>query len=338
MTFPAARWWHPDDHGRVVCDLCPRNCSLEEGQRGACGVRFNEGGTLRTAVYGCISGLCVDPIEKKPLYHFLPGTEVLSFGSLGCNLSCTFCQNWGMSRADDISRLEASTPEAIVRTALAHRCSGVAFTYNEPIISAEYCLEVAQACHEAGLKTVAVTAGCISGSSREAFFQGMDATNVDLKGFSEAFYQHYCGARLAPVLETLDYLARETRVWLELTTLLIPGANDTPAELEALTAWVAGHLGEEVPLHFSAFHPAHRLLDRPPTPMASLQQARRIACGNGLCFVYLGNVRSDEGSTTLCPGCGAVVIARDGYRVTVRNLDGGACAACGRAVPGRFAP
>ncbi len=280
----------------------------------------------------------MDPIEKKPLYHFLPGTEVLSFGSLGCNLSCTFCQNWSLSRADDLSRLEASTPEAIVRTALAHRCAGVAFTYNEPVVSAEYCLEVAQACHEAGLKTMAVTAGYISGAAREAFFQGMDAANVDLKGFSEAFYHHYCGARLAPVMETLEYLARETRVWLELTTLLIPGANDTHAELEAFTAWVANNLGQEVPLHFSAFHPAHHLLDRPATPLESLQQARGIARQNGLHFVYLGNVRGPEGSTTFCPGCGAVVLARDGYRVTARNLAGGACAACGRVVPGRFAP
>jgi pyruvate formate lyase activating enzyme len=222
MTFPLARWWHLDEGGRVVCDLCPRSCSLAEGQEGYCGARLNDGGSLRTAVGGRTSGLCVDPIEKKPLYHFLPGTEVLSFGTVGCNLGCLFCQNWELSRAEDFSRLRTASPEDIVRTALARRCSGVAFTYNEPIVSAEYCLEVAQACREAGLKTVAVTAGYVSGSAREAFFQGMDAANVDLKGFSDAFYRHYCSARLEPVLETLEYLAQDGRTWTEITNLLIP--------------------------------------------------------------------------------------------------------------------
>jgi pyruvate formate lyase activating enzyme len=280
----------------------------------------------------------VDPIEKKPLYHFLPGTQVLSFGAIGCNLGCRFCQNWSLSQAKDFSRLQPSSPEEIVRTALGQRCSGVAFTYNEPIISAEYCLEVAQACREAGLKTIAVTAGYISGPAREAFFRGMDAVNVDLKGFSEAFYHHYCRARLNPVLETLAFLAKEARTWMEITTLLIPGANDSPAELDALTSWVAGSLGQEIPLHFSAFHPEHRLLDRPPTPLATLQQAKAIARANGLDFVYLGNVRNAEGSTTFCPGCGVAVIERDGHRITTQRLTGGACTACGSRLPGCFTP
>jgi pyruvate formate lyase activating enzyme len=224
-----------------------------------------------------------------------------------------------------------------VHTALAHQCSGVAFTYNEPIVSAEYCLEVAQACHESGLKTIAVTAGYISGQAREAFFRGMDAANVDLKGFSEAFYRHYCGARLKPVLETLEYLARETHLWLEITTLLIPEANDSPEELDALTSWVASHLGKDVPLHFSAFHPDHRLLDRSRTPRSTLENARSIARDKGMRYVYLGNVQGAEGSTTSCPGCGAAVITRDGYRIVARNLKDGACGACGTPIPGRFA-
>ena len=338
MTFHEARWWHLEETGRVVCDLCPRTCALAAGQEGYCGVRWNDGGNLRTAVTGSTSGLCVDPIEKKPLYHFLPGTEVLSFGSVGCNLGCIFCQNWGLSRADDFSRMKISKPEDIVATAIAYHCSGVAFTYNEPIISAEYCLEVAQACREAGLKTIAVTAGYISGAAREDFFQGMDAANVDLKGFTEAFYRQYCNGLLEPVLETLEYLAQAANVWLELTTLLIPEANDSTTELEALTAWVAEHLGREVPWHFSAFHPDHRLLDRPGTPLSTLQRARAIARKQGLNHVYLGNVRSAEGSTTHCPGCGAALIGRDGYRVTAMHLTSGTCMACGTPLAGVFTP
>ncbi|HNX31324.1 MAG TPA: AmmeMemoRadiSam system radical SAM enzyme [Holophaga sp.] len=338
MNLRPARWGHPGEGGRVVCGLCPRACSLAEGQKGFCGVRLNEGNALRTTVGGGTSGLCVDPIEKKPLFHFLPGTEVLSFGTLGCNLGCLFCQNWELSRVDQGARMRASSPEEIVRLALARRCSGVAFTYNEPIVSAEFCLEVAQACREAGLKTVAVTGGYISSPAREAFFQAMDAANVDLKGFSEDFYHRYCSARLAPVLETLAYLARETRVWTEVTTLLIPGANDATAELEALASWVAEHLGPDVPLHFSAFHPAHRLLDRPRTPLATLQRARTVALAKGLRFVYLGNLWSEDGGTTFCPGCGSAVITREGFRIASFRLEGNACPACGTVLPGRFGP
>lgn len=336
MTLPEARWWHSADHGRVGCDLCPRRCLLAEGEAGYCRVRLNAGGSLRTAVSRSTSGLCVDPVEKKPLYHFLPGSEVLSFGTVGCNLGCLFCQNWRLSRSGDVSRLEAANPEAIVRAALANRCQSVAFTYNEPIIAAEFCLEVAQACREAGLKTIAVTAGYISGKAREAFFRGMDAANVDLKGFSDAFYRQYCDARLGPVLETLEYLAREGTTWLELTTLLIPEANDSQEELQGLAAWIANRLGRDVPLHLSAFHPDHQLLDRPSTPLSTLQRARAIAQDNGLRHVYLGNVRNGEGSTTFCPRCGAAVVKREGYRIAAMGLKGGACGACGEVLPGRF--
>jgi pyruvate formate lyase activating enzyme len=337
MIFQEARWWHPEDHGQVVCDLCPRSCTLAEGKEGYCGVRLNDGGVLRTVVSGGASGFCVDPIEKKPLYHFLPGTEVLSFGTLGCNLGCLCCQNWSLSRAEELSRMKAADPASIVRLALAHRCSGVAFTYNEPIISAEYCLEVAQACREAGLKTIAVTAGYISDHAREAFFRGMDAANVDLKGFTDAFYQRYCGARLQPVLATLAYLVQETKVWTEVTNLLIPRANDSREDLQALCAWVATNLGRDVPLHFSAFHPDHRLRDRPRTPMEALVQARAIALENGLRFVYLGNIQNPKGSATRCPGCGEAVIERDGFNVTASRMQGNACMACGTVIPGVFA-
>jgi len=331
-----ARWWRQDPEGRVICELCPRTCTLAEGRAGFCGVRWNEEGRLRTAVGGGTSGLCVDPIEKKPLYHFLPGTAVLSFGTQGCNLGCTFCQNWGLSRAEDASRMEPARPEDLVRAALAHHCSGVAFTYNEPIVSAEYCLEVAEACRESGLKTIAVTAGYICGQAREAFFRGMDAANIDLKGFTEAFYRDFCGARLAPVLDTLEYVVRETQVWTELTTLLIPGANDSEAELDALAAWVSDHLGPEVPLHFSAFHPDYRLVDRPATPFPTLQRARALARGNGLRHVYLGNVRDPEGGTTYCPGCGEALITREGFRLGSYRLQGSACGRCGRILAGVF--
>ena len=336
MTFPVAHWWHLDENGRVVCELCPRSCTLVEGQEGYCGVRSNDGGSMHTVVTGTTSGLSLDPIEKKPFYHFLPGTEVLSFGSVGCNMGCTFCQNWALSQTADFSRLQASSPEDIVRMAVAHRCSGVAFTYNEPIISAEFCLEVAQACHESGLKTLAVTAGYVSGAAREAFFQGMDAVNVDLKGFSEAFYQHYCNARLEPVLETLAYLVRKTHVWTEITTLLIPGANDSDAELAGLSTWVAERLGRNVPLHFSAYHPDFRLLDRPGTPLATLQRAKAIAQAKGLNYVYLGNARNPAGSTTFCPGCGEALILRDGFTLASYRLRDGACGTCGTAIPGVF--
>jgi pyruvate formate lyase activating enzyme len=299
-------------------------------------MRANRDGALRTAARGVVSGLCVDPIEKKPLYHFLPGTEVLSFGTLGCNLGCRFCQNWSLSRGRDLSLLQPATPEAIVRQALGAMCSGVAFTYNEPIISAEFCIDVAQACREAGLRTVAVTAGYIGGPAREAFFGAMDAANVDLKGFSEAFYRDCCGAELGPVLETLEYLAGSARTWLEVTTLLIPGANDAPGELAALAEWLAGHLGPEVPLHFTAFHPDYQMTDRPPTPLATLQRARETARAAGIRHVYLGNVRGADGGTTRCPGCGRPLIVRDGFRVVRMELAAGACPVCRHRLAGRF--
>lgn len=330
----SAHWWRSIEDGRVQCELCPRGCHLSDGQKGFCQVRRAEGHTLVTDAYGVSSGFCVDPIEKKPLYHFHPESQVLSFGTIGCNLGCIFCQNWPLSRGQ--ARLNATRPEDIVRMAQAQDCKGVAFTYNEPIVSAEFCMDVAAACREAGLATIAVSGGYISGKAREDFFDAMDAANVDLKGFREAFYREYCAGSLAPVLETLEFLARRKRTWLEVTTLLIPGANDSEADLQAQSQWMAEHLGPDVPLHFTAFHPAYKLLDRPRTPMATLEAAREIAEGEGLRYVYLGNVRDGNAGTTWCHACGRCLIEREGFDVSFLDLKHGACPDCGEPLPGVF--
>jgi len=287
--------------------------------------------------YGRSSALQVDPIEKKPLNHFLPGSVVFSLGGVGCNLGRRFCQNWELSRSQPGSPSLGAGPEAVARAALAQGCPSVAFTYNEPAVSHEYVLDTAQACRALGLRTVAVTAGYQLPAPRAEFYAGMDAANIDLKGFSDGFYRRFCAARLAPVLDTLRYVRHETGTWLELTTLLIPGANDAPAELDRLTAWVAGELGPEVPLHSSAFHPAWRLADLPPTPAATLREARRIALGNGLHHVYLGNLPGPEGQATHCHRCGGLLVGRDRYRLTAFHLTPqGGCRHCGAICPGVF--
>ena len=272
----AGRYWHVLEDGRIQCDVCPRYCKLHKGQRGLCFVRARQGDQLMLTTYGRSSGFCIDPIEKKPLNHFLPGTPVLSFGTAGCNLTCKFCQNWDISKARDLDRIqEVASPAAIAETAVRSGCRSVAFTYNDPVIFLEYAIDVAQACRERGIKTVAVSAGYISPEPRIEFFRHMDAANIDLKGFSEGFYKNLCSSKLAPVLETLEYLKHETSVWFEITTLLIPGENNSVAEIEAESAWVMDHLGPDVPLHFTAFHPDWKLMDRPATPPQTLRTARR---------------------------------------------------------------
>ena len=302
-----------------------------------CFVRAREGDEVVLTTYGRSSGFCVDPIEKKPLNHFLPGSSVFSFGTAGCNLACRFCQNWDISKSKEIDTLaDEASPETIARTAADLGCRSVAFTYNDPTIFMEYAIDVADACHELGVKTVAVTAGYISAEPRAEFYRHLDAANVDLKGFTEDFYKHTCGAELGAVLDTLEYLA-ETDVWVELTTLLIPGMNDSDEELDAMTRWVVDHLGPDVPMHFTAFHPDYRMLDRGPTPPATLTRARRIAMGNGVRYAYTGNVRDLDGGSTRCHGCGDLVIGRDGYVLGAYGLDdGGRCTACGTVVPGVF--
>jgi pyruvate formate lyase activating enzyme len=310
---------------------------MGEGQRGFCFIREVRDGEVVLTSYGRASGFCIDPIEKKPLNHFYPGTSVLSFGTAGCNLGCRFCQNWDISKAREMERLtDEASPESIALASLRAGCKSIAFTYNDPVIFAEYAIDCAQAAHEQGVKTVAVTAGYIGERAREAFFAPMDAANVDLKAFSEGFYKKLCFASLGPVLETLRYLKHETSVWLEVTTLLIPGQNDSEAEVAALSEWMFEHLGPDVPLHFTAFHPDFKLLDAPATPASTLQRARAQARSAGLHHIYTGNVRDTEGQSTYCRGCGATLIARNGYTLRGFAIERGACARCGTAVPGRF--
>jgi pyruvate formate lyase activating enzyme len=287
--------------------------------------------------YGRSSGFCIDPIEKKPLYHFYPGSTVLSFGTAGCNLGCKFCQNWDLSRADSMDRLmETASPEAIADIAVNAGSKSVAFTYNDPVIFAEYAIDTAHACHARRIKTVAVTAGYITATAREEFFSVMDAANIDLKGFTEEFYRTYCQAHLQPVLDTLVYVAKQTNTWLEVTTLLIPGANDSEEELQRMTKWYAKELGPDIPLHFTAFHPDFKMRDVPPTPLATLHRAREIAIKNGIRYVYTGNVRDQEGSTTFCHSCHQSLIERFNFDVTTYGLNGGQCPHCKTNIPGHF--
>jgi pyruvate formate lyase activating enzyme len=337
-TVPT-RYWHALANGRVQCDLCPRFCKLLEGQRGLCFVRAREGDAIVLKTYGRSSGFCIDPIEKKPLNHFLPGTPVLSFGTAGCNLACKFCQNWDISKSREVDTLaDQATPEVIARAARQLGCSSVAFTYNDPVIFLEYAVDVADACRAAGIRTVAVTAGEICPEPRAELYRHMDAANVDLKGFTDRFYRKVCGGELAPVLDTLRYLKHETGVWFEITNLVIPGENDGDEEFEAMTRWIAGELGPDVPLHFTAFHPDYKMLETPPTPPATLSRARRIALANGLRYVYTGNVHDREGGSTWCHHCGQRLIGRDWYVLSEWNLTpDGACNACGTPCAGRFA-
>jgi pyruvate formate lyase activating enzyme len=336
-TIPT-RYWHRLEDGRIECDVCPRACRLKEGQRGLCFVRAREGDGVVLTSYGRSSGFCVDPIEKKPLDHFLPGSAVLSFGTAGCNLACRFCQNWDISKSREIDTLaDEASPAAIAATAVRLGCRSVAFTYNDPVIFFEYAADVADACHELGVKAVAVTAGYMNPEPRAEFFRHIDAANVDLKGFSEEFYADLCAGRLAPVLNTLRYLRNETAVWFEITTLLIPGRNDSDDELDRMTRWIVAELGPDVPLHFTAFHPDYRLLDAPPTPPSTLTRARAIARANGVRYAYTGNVPDRAGQATLCPGCRIAVIERDGYDIRrYRLTSDGRCEACETTIAGVF--
>ena len=332
------RWWHSDGD-KVVCTLCPRECHIPDGSRGFCFVRANVDGQLVLTTWGRSSGFCIDPIEKKPLNHFLPGTPVLSFGTAGCNLACKFCQNWDISKSREMDTLmDAASPQQIADAARRSDCKSVAFTYNDPVIFAEYAMDTADACHARGLKTVAVTAGYITEEPRREFYAKMDAANVDLKAFTDDFYFKLTGAHLQPVLDTLVYLKHETQVWFEITTLLIPGHNDSDEELTAMCRWIMQELGPDVPLHFTAFHPDHKMPDVPATPAATLIRARRIALEHGLHYVYTGNVRNAEGDTTYCPHCRQALIERDWHRIAnYRLTPEGHCPDCGTPIAGRFA-
>jgi pyruvate formate lyase activating enzyme len=333
-----ARYWHKLDDGRRQCDLCPRLCRLHEGQRAFCFVRARHGDQIVLTTYGRSSGFCIDPVEKKALNHFLPGTPVLSFGTSGCNLGCKFCQNWDISKASEYDVLaDRASPDEIARTAERLGCPSVAYTYNDPTIYHEYAIDTAIACHARGIKSIAVTAGFVCPEPRAEFYRHMDAANIDLKGFTEDFYHKVCYAHLQPVLDTLVYVKHETNVWLEITTLLIPGLNDSEAEVENMTQWVADNLGPDVPWHFTAFHPDWRMRDIPGTPRATLTRARATAIKNGMRYVFTGNVYDPPGQATYCHTCQAELIGRDGYRITSWHLTAdGKCDACGQRCAGVF--
>jgi pyruvate formate lyase activating enzyme len=332
------RWWHLLDDGRMQCDLCPRDCRLHDGQRGACFVRQRVGGQMALTTYGRSSGFCIDPIEKKPLNHFYPGSAVFSFGTAGCNLACKFCQNWDISKSREMDTLmDSASPAAIARAAADSGCKSVAFTYNDPVIFAEYAMDTADACHALGIRTVAVTAGYMHETARREFYAKIDAANVDLKAFTDDFYVKLCGAHLQPVLDTLLYLQHDTDVWVEITTLLIPGRNDSVAEITALCRWVAKELGPDVPVHFTAFHPDYKMDDLPPTPAESLGRARDIGMREGLHYVYTGNIVDPEGGTTFCPSCKTALVVRDWHRIESYRLTGdGRCPECSTLIAGHF--
>ena len=338
MTSCATRHWHKTPDGRYQCDICPRLCKLHEGQRGLCFVRKCEGEEIVLTTWGRSSGFCVDPIEKKPLNHFLPGTAVFSFGTAGCNLACKFCQNWDITKSREMDTLaDSASPDAIAKAAFSTGCRSIAFTYNDPVVFHEYAIDVARACRQQGLKVVAVSAGYVLPAPREEFYRYVDAVNIDLKSFSNRFYKKVCAASLQPVLDTLLYLRHETDLWLEITTLLIPGENESPEELESLARWIQKNLGENVPLHFSAFHPDWKMLDKPPTPPETLQLAREIALECGLRYVYTGNVYDPVGGSTWCHNCGIQLIERDWYKLGTWNLRAnGKCKSCGATCAGIF--
>lgn len=331
-------YWHTLDDGRVQCDLCPRFCKLHDGQRGLCFVRANQQGRVVLTTWGRSSGFVIDPIEKKPLNHFLPGTPVLSFGTAGCNLACKFCQNWDISKSRQMDTLMGrASPEALANTASRLGCRSIAFTYNDPVIFHEYAIDVAQACHERDIRTVAVTAGYVCPEPRAEFYQYMDAANVDLKAFSERFYRQVTGSKLAPVLDTLQYLKHETQVWFELTTLLIPGENDSEAEVTAMCQWVVEHLGPDVPMHFTVFHPDWKMRDKPQTPHQTVRRARQIALEQGVHYAYVGNMHDIDADSTWCHHCGKLLIGRDWYQLSDFQLDSyGRCLSCGTICPGVF--
>jgi pyruvate formate lyase activating enzyme len=333
------KYWHALDDGRIQCDICPRACRLHEGQRGLCFVRARDHDQIVSTTYGRSSGYCIDPIEKKPLNHFLPGTPVLSFGTAGCNLTCKFCQNWDISKSRDIDTLaDSASPRAIADAAVRLGCTSVAFTYNDPVIFLEYAVDTAMACREAGIRTVGVTAGYIEPGPREEMFNAMDAVNIDLKAFSEKYYHKICGGHLDAVLDTIDWAVNKCPVWVELTTLVIPGHNDSDDELQRMCQWVVDTIGPDVPMHFSRFHPDWKMMDVPPTPPQTLTRARQIAMDAGVHFAYVGNVHDSDGDTTFCPNCHKPVIERDWYELLAYELDGnGACRHCGHALPGLFA-
>lgn len=332
-----AQWWEETESGKLLCTLCPRYCTLGEGQAGFCFIRQNIGGKMYSLGYGRPTGFAVDPIEKKPLSHFYPGTSILSFGTAGCNLGCKFCQNWEMSKArlDDENSFEAS-PEAVVSLAKKYRTPSIAYTYNDPTIFGEYVIDVSRLAREQGIKSVMVTAGYIDKEARKDVYKYIDAANVDLKAFTEEFYHKVTYSHIEPVLDTLRWLKHETDIWFEITTLLIPGENDSEDEVKRETGWILENLGDSVPLHFTAFHPDFRMTDKPRTPSETLTGARNIAMAEGIKYCYVGNVHDAEGQTTYCPKCRKPLIIRDWHSIRNNIIVNGRCPVCSEQISGRF--
>ncbi|MDP6456683.1 MAG: AmmeMemoRadiSam system radical SAM enzyme [Candidatus Marinimicrobia bacterium] len=328
-----AKWWEPIKNNRVLCTLCPRLCKIGDGQSGFCFVRKNEGGELVQTAYGRAAGFAVDPVEKKPLNHFLPGTPTLSFGTAGCNLGCRFCQNWDMSKAKlDNLHSRQVTPQEVVQLAKKQKCPSIAYTYNDPTIFAEFVIDVARAARKEGIRNVMVTNGYIMPEARKEVYSYIDATNIDLKAFSETFYHKLTFSHLDDVLDTINWLVNETNVWVEITNLIIPGHNDDMGEIGEMVDWITDHLGDEVPLHFTAFHPDFKMLDTPAAPKSTLTKTRYLAMERGLKYVYVGNVFDSEGQTTFCPNCHKPLIERSWHSILEVNLDGTHCS-CGQEIP-----
>ncbi len=337
VDLKEAKWWEYDQKGKILCTLCPRYCHIGEGQVGFCFIRKNIGGKLYSTGYGKSTGFAIDPVEKKPLNHFLPGTSILSFGTAGCNLGCRFCQNWNISKArlDDKRSLD-TTPSEVVSLALSYNCPSIAFTYNDPTIWGEYVVDISRIAKERGLKSVMVTAGYITEEAREDVYQYIDAANVDLKAFTEEFYHKLTFSHLDPILDTLKWLRHETDVWFEITNLMIPGENDDVDETKRMCGWILDNLGDDVPLHFTAFHPDFKMMDKPPTPARTLTRARQLAISMGLQYVYVGNIHDRDGQSTYCHGCGEVLIRRDWHTVLLDIVDDGKCPRCSYQIPGSF--
>ena len=334
MADVLAKWWEPIENNKVLCTLCPRFCKIGDGQNGFCFIRRNNGGKLYQMGYGTSTGFAVDPIEKKPLNHFLPGTPVLSFGTAGCNLGCRFCQNWDISksRLDETRSLRDLTAEQVVQLAIDKKCPSIAYTYNDPTIWGEWVMDIAKVAREAGIKNVMVTAGYITPEAREEIYPLIDAANVDLKAFTETFYHKLTFSHLADVLDTITWLVNETDVWTEITNLIIPGHNDSIDEISQMVDWILENVGEEVPTHFTAFHPDFKMMDTPPTPPATLTKARNLAIDEGLKYVYVGNVLDTSGQTTYCPRCNKSLIVRNWHSIVKMSMTDGECE-CGERIP-----
>ncbi len=332
-----AKWWEPSGKNKILCTLCPRYCKIGEGQPGFCFIRQNHGGKLYTIGYGKPTGFAIDPVEKKPLNHFYPGTSILSFGTAGCNLGCKFCQNWSISKAKlDNSNSLDSSPEDVINLAKQYNVPSIAYTYNDPTIFGEYVIDISKIAREEGINSVMVTAGYIDKNARKDVYQYIDAANVDLKGFTERFYHKLTFSSLSDVLDTLIWLKNETDIWFEITTLLIPGENDSSEEIQNECNWILQNLGDSVPLHFTAFHPDFKMRDKIRTPQSTLTTARNIAIKSGIKFCYIGNVHDLEGQTTYCPKCNTPLIKRDWHDVLMNKINDGKCYKCQTIIPGTF--